>query len=167
MTTVFSLFLQYLRSAQPGAQSAQLFPAPILHVGVSTHCWGFRVWVCCVGVPTHSVGTRADLPLTLLSYVDNVSTIIKSFRCKETEKIYWDQRSRKFPPDLHKRAKIKLDMLEATQEKSDLRSPPSNHLEELSGDYAGFMSFRINKQFRLVFRFENANACDMHITDYH
>ncbi|WP_295421108.1 type II toxin-antitoxin system RelE/ParE family toxin [Sulfurovum sp.] len=43
----------------------------------------------------------------------------------------------------------------------------SNHLEELKGDYAGFMSIRINKQFRLVFRFENGNAYDVHITDYH
>ena len=93
--------------------------------------------------------------------------MIKSFRCKETEKIYWDKNSRKFPPELHRRAKIKLDMLEAVQDKSDLRSPPSNHLEALKGDYIGFMSIRINQQFRLVFRFENGNAYDVHITDYH
>ena len=58
-------------------------------------------------------------------------------------------------------------MPEAAQEKSDLRSPPSNHLEELKGDYIGFTSIRINKQFRLVFRFENGNAYDVHITDDH
>ncbi len=93
--------------------------------------------------------------------------MIKSFRCKETEKIFWNRRSRKFPPDIHTRAKIKLDMLEAAEEKRDLKSPPSNYLEELKGDYAGFMSIRINKQFRLVFRFHNGNAYDVHITDYH
>ncbi len=93
--------------------------------------------------------------------------MIQSFKCKETEKIYWDKKSRKFPPDLHRRAKIKLDMLEATQSKNDLKSPPSNHLEELKGNYLGYMSIRINKQFRLVFRFENENAYDVHITDYH
>lgn len=93
--------------------------------------------------------------------------MIKSFKCKETEKIYWAKSSRKFPPDIYKRAKNKLDMLEASQEKIDLKSPPSNHLEELKGDYLGFMSIRINKQFRLVFRFENGNAYDVHIIDYH
>jgi proteic killer suppression protein len=93
--------------------------------------------------------------------------MIKSFRCKETEKIFWDKKNKKFPPDLHHRAKKKLDMLEAAQNKNDLRVPPSNHLEELKGDYKGFMSIRINKQFRLVFRFENGNALDVHISDYH
>jgi proteic killer suppression protein len=93
--------------------------------------------------------------------------MIKSFRCKETEKIFWDEKSQKFTPDLHRRAKIKLDILEAAQTKGDLTSPPSNHLEELKGDYKGFMSIRINKQFRLVFRFENGNALDVHISDYH
>ena len=93
--------------------------------------------------------------------------MIKSFRCKETEKIFWDKSSRKFPPDLHHRAKNKLDMLEAAQNRNDLKAPPSNHLEELKGDYTGFMSIRINRQFRLVFRLENGNAYDVHITDYH
>ena len=93
--------------------------------------------------------------------------MIKSFKCKETEKIYWGKSSRKFPIDIHKRAKIKLDMLEAAQEKLDLKSLPSNHLEELKSNYNGFLSIRINKQFRLVFRFENGNAYDVHIIDYH
>ena len=93
--------------------------------------------------------------------------MIKSFKCKETEKIYWGKNSKKFPADIQKRAKIKLDMLEAAQEKLDLESPPANHLEELKGDYSGFLSIRINKQFRLVFRFENGSAYDVHIIDYH
>ena len=69
--------------------------------------------------------------------------------------------------DIYTRAKMKLDMLEPAHEKKDLRVPPSNHLEELKGSYTGFMSIRINKQFRLVFRFDNAHAYDVHITDYH
>lgn len=93
--------------------------------------------------------------------------MIKSFKCKETEKIYWGKSSRKLPSDIHRRAKIKLDMLEAALEKPDLKSPPSNHLEDLKGDCAGFMSIRINKQFRLVFRFDHGNAYDVHIMDYH
>jgi len=93
--------------------------------------------------------------------------MIKSFRCKETEKIFWEKKSRKFPPEIAVRGKIKLDMLDAVEEKQDLRVPPSNHLEELKGNLQGFMSIRINKQFRLVFRFENGEAHDVHITDYH
>jgi len=93
--------------------------------------------------------------------------MIKSFKCKETEKIFWDKPSKKFPPNLKARAKIKLDMLDAAQNKQDLRIPPANHLEELRGDYSGFMSIRINKQFRVVFRFDDTDAYNVHITDYH
>ena len=93
--------------------------------------------------------------------------MIKSFKCKETEKIFWGKKSKRFPADIQKRAKIKLDMLEAAQDKQDLKSPPANHLEELKGSYIGFLSIRINKRFRPVFRFENGNAYDVHIIDYH
>ena len=93
--------------------------------------------------------------------------MIKSFRCKETEKIFWEKPSRKFPSQLAFRAKIKLDMLDAAQNKSDLRVPPANHLEELKGDLKGYMSIRINRQYRLVFRFEGNHAYDVYITDYH
>lgn len=93
--------------------------------------------------------------------------MIKSFKCKETEKLFWQKNSKKFPANLAMRAKIKLDMLDAAQEKQDLRIPPANHLEELKGNLAGFMSIRINNQFRVVFRFDGKDAYDVHITDYH
>lgn len=60
-----------------------------------------------------------------------------------------------------------MDMLDAAQEKDDLRVPPANHLEELKGDYQGYMSIRINKQYRVVFRFDGKDAYDVHIVDYH
>lgn len=93
--------------------------------------------------------------------------MIKSFKCKETEKLFWDKPSKKFPANLAMRAKIKLDMLDAAQDKQDLRIPPANHLEELKGNLMGYMSIRINNQFRVVFRFDGADAYDVHITDYH
>ena len=86
---------------------------------------------------------------------------------KETEKLFWGNPSKKFPANLAMRAKIKLDMLDAAQEKQDLRIPPANHLEELKGNLTGYMSIRINNQFRVVFRFDGADAYDVHITDYH
>jgi toxin HigB-1 len=93
--------------------------------------------------------------------------MIKSFKCKESEKLFWEKNSKKFPPEIRARAKIKLDMLDAAFSKEDLRVPPANHLEELQGDLKGLMSIRINKQFRLVFRFEDNHAWDVHISDYH
>ena len=93
--------------------------------------------------------------------------MIKSFKCKETEKLFWQKPSKKFPANLAMRAKIKLDMLDAAQEKQDLRIPPANHLEELKGNLSGFMSIRINNQFRVVFCFDGKDAYDVHITDYH
>lgn len=93
--------------------------------------------------------------------------MIKSFKCKETEKLFWEKPSKKFPANLAVRAKIKLDMLDAAHDKQDLRVPPANHLEELKGNLTGYMSVRINNQFRIVFRFDGKDAYDVHITDYH
>ena len=62
---------------------------------------------------------------------------------------------------------MKLDMLDASQNKEDLKVPPSNHLEELKGDYKGYMSIRINKQFRIVFRMDGNDIYDVKIVDYH
>ncbi|MGD9969016.1 MAG: type II toxin-antitoxin system RelE/ParE family toxin [Sulfuricurvum sp.] len=93
--------------------------------------------------------------------------MIKSFKCKETEKLFWEKPSKKFPANLAARAKIKLDMLDAAHDKQDLRVPPANHLEELKGNLTGYMSVRINNQFRIVFRFDGKDAYDVHITDYH
>lgn len=73
----------------------------------------------------------------------------------------------KVPYQSHYACKIKLDMLDAAQEKHDLRIPPANHLEELKGNLAGYMSIRINNQFRVVFRFDGIDAYEVHITDYH
>jgi len=58
-------------------------------------------------------------------------------------------------------------MIEHAHNESDLRIPPSNHFEPLKGDLKGFYSIRINKQFRVVFRYENGDAYDLYITDYH
>ena len=64
-------------------------------------------------------------------------------------------------------AERKLQMLDAAQEIADLRSPPGNRLEKLSGDRAGRYSIRINDQWRVCFRFENGKALEVEIVDYH
>ncbi len=93
--------------------------------------------------------------------------MIKSFTCKETEKIWHGNQSRKLPSDIQNVARRKLRMINNAQNINDLRIPPANHLEKLSGNLEGFHSIRINKQWRIIFRWENDNALEIGIIDYH
>jgi len=93
--------------------------------------------------------------------------VIKSFRDKETEKIYLRERSARLPGDIQQIALRKLRMINNAQNINDLRIPPSNRLEKLSGDRAGQYSIRINDQWRICFVWKNNNAYYVEITDYH
>jgi toxin HigB-1 len=93
--------------------------------------------------------------------------VIQSFRCKETEKIWGGIRSRKFPNDIQYRALVKLRQLDVSLNLNDLRNPPGNQLEFLKGDREGQMSIRIQKQWRLCFRWVLGEVFDVEIVDYH
>jgi proteic killer suppression protein len=93
--------------------------------------------------------------------------MIKSFKCKETEKIFTGVFSRKFPADIQIRAFNKLAALYAALGLSDLKVPPSNHLEELKGDRAGQYSIRINDKYRICFLWNDNSAENVEIVDYH
>jgi toxin HigB-1 len=93
--------------------------------------------------------------------------VIKSFQNKETAKIFRRERSKKLPLDIQQVAFRKLRMLHRAQSLQDLRVPPSNHLEKLSGDRAGQYSIRINDQWRLCFFWLEQDAYDVEIVDYH
>ena len=93
--------------------------------------------------------------------------MIQSFAHKETEKLFNGSRSRKFPTELQKRAKMRLDRLDAATDLSDLRVPPSHRLEKLSGDRAGQYSIRVNEQWRVCFTWRGGDAYDVEIVDYH
>jgi proteic killer suppression protein len=93
--------------------------------------------------------------------------VIKSFRDKETEKIYLRERSAKLPGDIQQIALRKLRMINNAQNINDLRIPPSNRLEKLGGDRAGQYSIRINDQWRIYFVWKDNNAYYVEITDYH
>ncbi|TGN09659.1 type II toxin-antitoxin system RelE/ParE family toxin [Leptospira ilyithenensis] len=93
--------------------------------------------------------------------------MIKSFADKETEKIFNQEFSKKFPPDIQSRALIKLLLLENAEKEDDLRVPPSNNFEHLKGNKKDFCSIRINKQWRITFKFKNGNSFDVAIEDYH
>ncbi len=93
--------------------------------------------------------------------------MIKNFKDAETQKIYQRQRSRKLPSDIQQVALRKLRMINNSISINDLRVPPANRLEKLSGNRAGQWSIRINDQWRICFRWEGSNALDVEITDYH
>ncbi|MFC1461810.1 type II toxin-antitoxin system RelE/ParE family toxin [Verrucomicrobiota bacterium] len=93
--------------------------------------------------------------------------MIESFKCKETEKIFHRQFSRKLPTSIQKVAFRKLRMLNRSATIQDLRAPPANRLEALSGKRKGQHSIRINDQWRICFRWESGSAYDVEIVDYH
>ena len=93
--------------------------------------------------------------------------MIKSFGSKETEKIWVGEASKKLPSEIQQVARRKLRMINNAQTIIDLRIPPANRLEKLSGNLEGFHSIRINKQWRIIFRWENEHALEVEIVDYH
>ncbi len=92
--------------------------------------------------------------------------MIKTIRCKNTQSLFEDKCPRKFKTFANV-AERKLQMLDDAYAIEDLRSPPDNRLETLHGDRKGQWSIRINDQWRLCFRFEEGNALDVEIVDYH
>lgn len=93
--------------------------------------------------------------------------MIQSFRCKETERIYHRELSRKLPQDIQRAALRKLVMLGAAHDWRDLKVPPGNQLEELKDDRKGQCSIRINRQWRICFKWQDGNAYEVEIVDYH
>ena len=94
--------------------------------------------------------------------------MIVSFKDEATEKVYQERKPPEFPPDILRRALVKLQQLDVSQALSDLRVPPGNRLELLKGSRAGQYSIRINDQWRICFLWmEDGNAAQVEITDYH
>lgn len=93
--------------------------------------------------------------------------MIKSFNCKETEKIFKRTKSKKIPTEIYKRAFVKLHNIDVASDINDLRIPPSNYLEILKGDRQGQHSIRINDQWCICFIWSNNDAHDVEIIDYH
>lgn len=93
--------------------------------------------------------------------------MIKSFKDKETEKLFSRHFSKKLPQNLQHLARRKLVMLDAAPELNALRIPPGNRLEALKGDRKGQYCIRINDQWRVCFRWQTGDAYDVEIADYH
>lgn len=96
--------------------------------------------------------------------------MIVSFANKLAEDLFDDRNSkevRSFPNELHRTARRKILYLHDAAELSDLKVPPGNKLEALKGDLVGYHSIRINIQWRVVFRWNNGNAEEFSVVDYH
>ncbi len=93
--------------------------------------------------------------------------VIKTFKDAEVEKIFHRYRSRRLPSDIQQIALRKLRMLSNATNINDLRVPPANRLEKLSGSREGQYSLRINDQWRICFEWRENNAYAVEIVDYH
>jgi proteic killer suppression protein len=93
--------------------------------------------------------------------------MIKSFICKETQKIFERTFAKKLPQDNQVKARKKLVLIDAATELIDLRIPPGNRLEELKDDRKGQHSIRINSQWRICFVWKDGDAYEVEIVDYH
>jgi proteic killer suppression protein len=92
--------------------------------------------------------------------------VIRSFRCRDTEKLHGRQRVPRFV-SFERAARRKLRQLDSAVELRDLASPPGNRLEALKGERQGQHSVRINNQWRICFCWRGADAFDVEIVDYH
>jgi proteic killer suppression protein len=93
--------------------------------------------------------------------------VIKSFRDKQTERVWKREYSKRLPRDIQELALMKLQQLNAAGDLKDLSIPTSNQLEALKGNRKGEYSIRINKQWRICFRWRDGHASDVEIADYH
>ena len=93
--------------------------------------------------------------------------MIRSFRDTEARKIFERSRSRRIPPSIARVALRKLLLLDAAESLDDLRIPPGNRLEKLTGNRAGRYNIRINEQWRICFEWSSAGADQVEIVDYH
>jgi toxin HigB-1 len=93
--------------------------------------------------------------------------MIKAFADKRTHELYLTGRAKRFPPDVASRAARKLEYVNLATSLDDLKVPPGNRLHRLEGDREGQYSISINDQWRICFRFEDGNAYDVEICDYH
>jgi proteic killer suppression protein len=92
--------------------------------------------------------------------------MIRTFRCKDTERLFNDAPVQRFR-EIERPARRKLEMLDAAQRLDDLRVPPGNRLEALRGDRAGHCSIRINDRWRICFEWRGTDAFEVEIVDYH
>ena len=110
---------------------------------------------------------KCNITLDVRRYSNYSNDEIKTFKCKETEKIFNRSFLKKFPQNIQRVALRKLRMLNRAAMLNDLKIPPANRLEALHGERKGQYSIRINDQWRICFRWKNGEVSNVEIADYH
>ncbi len=95
------------------------------------------------------------------------ASVIKTFADRHTQELFAAGRSSRLPPEILRRARRKAEYIDLASSIGDLRVPPGNRLHKLAGDRQGQYAIAINDQWRICFRFEDGDAFDVEITDYH
>ena len=98
---------------------------------------------------------------------DYTQIMIKTFADRHTQELYAMGKSKRFPPDVARRATRKLEYIDLATSLDDLKSPPGNRLHALARERAGQHAISVNDQWRICFRFKDGDAYDVEITDYH
>jgi proteic killer suppression protein len=98
---------------------------------------------------------------------DYIVAVIKTFADRHTRDLYVQGKSKRFPPEIARRAVRKLEYLDLATGLDDLKVPPSNRLHELERERSGQFSISVNDQWRICFRFADGDAFDVELTDYH
>jgi proteic killer suppression protein len=93
--------------------------------------------------------------------------VIRTFADRHTQELYVTGRSTRLPHEITRRARRKVEYIDLASSIGDLRVPPGNRLDKLAGDRQGQYAIAINDQWRICFRFEDGDAFDVEITDYH
>lgn len=96
-----------------------------------------------------------------------IHSMIRTFADKDTKDLYETGRSKRLPATIHKRAMRKLEYVDLATRLEDLKVPPGNKLHALSGNRRGQYAIAINEQWRICFRFDNGDAYDVEVCDYH
>lgn len=119
------------------------------------------------GLMIRPLSRVAKAPLDWCHVTRYARRMIKTFADKQTELFYVTGTSRRVPPDIARRALRKLTAIDAAQQVEFLRVPPGNRLHALEGDRVGQYSVSVNDQWRICLRFEDGDAYDVEICDYH
>ena len=145
-------------------------PEPCASTNSATSAYNIRILLHLIPVVNNLAYATQILsvyPFDMYLLLGYNQCMIKSFADKETEKIYNQVYSKKLPSDIQRIALRKLIMINNAYCLNDLKVPPSNHLEKLSGNRKGQYSIRINDQFRICFTEKDNNFYNVEITDYH
>ncbi len=105
--------------------------------------------------------------ISIIVYYYYISDVIKNFSCKDTEKVFLGNYTKKWDRSVRRKGQMKLDLLNAAMKLEELKSLPGNRLHQLKGEFSSYHSISINMQWWVIFIWKDGNAENVRIVDYH